>query len=520
MADYVVGVDVGTTGAKAVLTSADGHIVAEHASSYEVLTPRPLWAEQWPQVWLEGLSEAVRGVIARAGVDTTQVRAMTVSSLYGGSGIPVDADLEPLRPCLIWMDRRAQAESSWVQREVPIDDLVRVTGNGVDSYYGFTKILWLQRHEPEVWAKTRYLLPPNAWLIERLTGELAVDHSSAGNIGGVYDIGTRRWSSAMCERLGIPVTLFPERLVGSSEVVGTLHARGATLTGLPEGVPVCAGGVDAAVATLSAGVFRAGQHVAMMGTSMCWGFVHQQSPSEPGLVSMPYVVDAEHTTYTFGGASTAGAAAKWFRDELGQVEQAVERWTAEATGTALNAYAQLDAAAERVPPGADGLLVLPYLMGERSPIWDANARGSVVGLTLFHTRAHLYRAFLEGVAFALRHNIEAGRDANYPLDDQLLVVGGGAKSKLWTQIMADVTGYPVLAADSGGEAALGDAMLAALGVGLADATSIRGWVESAALYRRFDPDAAAAARYDALFPHYVGLYGDLRERFAALAQLD
>ena len=510
---YLLGVDVGTTGAKAVLTTDAGRIVAQHTAEYAFLTPRPLWAEQWPQVWLEGLSGAVRGVLERARIPPPRVKAMAVSSLYGGSGIPVDERLEPLRPCLIWLDRRAQAETDWVRSALPQDQLFATTGNGVDSYYGFTKILWIREHEPEVWRRVRWLLPPNAWLIHRLTGKLAVDHSSAGNIGGVYDIRQRRWSDETTRALGIPRDLFPERLVASSEVVGGLDGEGAERTGLPAGTPVCAGGVDAAVATLSAGVFRGGQHVAMMGTSMCWGFVHQQAPREPGFVSMPYVLHPETTTYTFGGASTAGAVVKWFRDELG-------RSTGEglASGARLETYAELDAQAARLPAGSDGLVLLPYFMGERSPIWDARARGTLVGLTLFHTRAHVYRAFLEGVAYALRHNIEAGQKAGYPLDRELSVVGGGAKSELWSRIMASVTGRPVRAAAAGGEAALGDAMLAALGVGLADERGLEGWVGSSDLYRHHAPEPRDAAVYDRFFEEYVALYAALKPRFAALAE--
>jgi ribulokinase len=455
-------------------------------------------------VWLEGLAGAVRGLVQKAQVAPGRIQAMAVSSLYGGSGVPVDEQIEPLRPCLIWLDRRAQAEADWVKQAIPLDELFAVTGNGVDSYYGFTKILWLKAHEPDVWQRVRWLLPPNAFLIHRLTGEVAVDHSSAGNIGGVYDMGKRCWSDETTRALGIPRRMLPERLVGSSEVVGRLHGAGAALTGLPAGTPVCAGGVDAAVATLSAGVFRGGQHVAMMGTSMCWGFVHQQAPREPGFVSMPYVLDAASTTYTFGGASTAGAVVKWFRDQLGRVEVAGQPPGAEAA---------------RVPAGSDGLLMLPYLMGERSPIWDARARGTLVGLTLFHTRAHVYRAFLEGVAYALRHNIEAGQEAGYPLDRPLAVVGGGARSELWSRIMASVTGRPVKAAAAGGEAALGDAMLAALGVGLATPDGLQAWVGSDDLYRHCEPEPRDAAVYDRYFPHYLGLYRDLRARFAAMADL-
>lgn len=512
----IVGVDVGTTGAKAVVVRRGGRIMAEHASAYSVLTPRPAWAEQWPQVWLEGLGEAVRGAVAASGVPPSEVAAIAVSSLYGGSGIPVDEDLEPVHPCLIWMDRRARRQVERVRAEVDLGRLVEITGNGVDTYYGFSKILWLRDEAPAAWARTRWLLPPNAWLIQRLTGELAVDHSSAGNIGGVYDIRARRWSAEACELLGIPVERLPERLVASHDIVGGLHAAGAERTGLPVGTHVVAGGIDAAVATLSAGVLRERQHVAMLGTSMCWGFIHGEPPREPGLVSMPYVLEPERFTYTFGGAATAGAVPAWFRDQFATGERTVEAWTADIGGP--DAYAQLDARAERVAPGSDGLLMLPYLMGERSPIWDPDARGAIVGLTLLHTRAHVYRAALEGVAFALRHNIEAGRDAGYDLEDTLRVVGGGARSTLWMQIMADVTGLPVSAA-RGGEAAFGDAMLAAVGLGWAGASELPDWVDTADLHRTREPEPAARARYDALYPHYLGLYRDLAERFAALARL-
>ena len=304
--NYVIGVDVGTTSAKAVLTTDKGEILGQHLSEYGLLTPRPLWAEQWPEVWFEGMIKAVQGALKKSGVSPKNVRAMTVSSLYGGSGIPVDKEMTPLHPCLIWMDRRAQAETAWVRDNVDLDELFAVTGNGVDSYYGFTKMLWLKNNQPEVWAKTRAFLPPNAYLTYRLTGEVAVDYSSAGNIGGVFNVGKKQWSQTMTESLEIPLELLPERLVASAEVVGNLHAEGADMLGLLPGTPVCAGGVDAAVATLSAGVFRPGQHVAMMGTSMCWGLIHPEQPKQPGLISMPYVLNPETTTYTFGGGGDGG----------------------------------------------------------------------------------------------------------------------------------------------------------------------------------------------------------------------
>lgn len=490
-----LGVDVGTSSAKAVIVDREGHLLGEGSAAYDLLTPRPLWAEQWPEVWFEGMLQAVRGALQQAQILPRAVVAMGVSSLYGGSGIPVDRSMNPLGPCLIWLDRRAQEESRWVEERIPLEHLYALTGNTVDPYYGFTKILWLKRHAPELWSHLHLLLPPNAYFIWRLTGALAVDHSSAGNLGGLYDLGRRAWSDELCEALGVPRHVLPEPLVASSEIVGRLHREGAQLTGLLEGTPVVAGGIDAAVATLSAGIFEQGPHVAMMGTSMCWGFVHEGFPREPGFVSMPYVLHPERFTYTFGGAATAGAIVQWFRNEL----------------AAGRSYRELDEEARAVPAGSEGLLVLPYFMGERSPIWDPQARGTIVGLTLFHRRAHLYRAFLEGVAFALRHNLEMGMRAGYPLQDELWVVGGGARSPLWMQILADVTGRPVAAAAAGGEAALGDAMLAALGSGVEESV-VRHWEAPRELYL----PQSDQERYARLYPHYLGLYHDLKDRWAAM----
>lgn len=509
--ECVVGCDIGTTSTKAVLVSRDGRVLREASTEYGVLTPRPLWAEQWPDVWLEAAGKVIRELLADGRVAPQQVQALAISGLYGGSGVPCGPDMEPLRPCIIWMDRRATAEVEWVRRQVDLGRLFEITGNHVDSYYGYTKILWIQRHEPEVWARTRVLLPPNHYVIYRLTGQVNIDYSAAGNLGGVFDMGRRSWSLEMLAALGIDPNRLPQDLVSSAQPAGRLHREGASRTGLLEGTPVYSGGVDAAAATLSAGVLGGGEHVAMMGTSMCWGFVHAQKPRSPGLVSMPYVVRPLELVYSFGGAATAGALARWYRDELGGRERAA----AEMLG--VSAYRLLDLRAESVPPGSDGLIVLPYFMGERSPIWDPAARGTVVGLTLYHTAAHLYRAFLEGVAYALRHNIETAVQAGYPLQAEMRVVGGAARSPLWVQILADVTGRSVRVSEDGGEAAVGDAMLAALACGMVSERDLASWVR---LREPVHPRPQASAVYDRYYPHYLGLYEDLRQRFAALAEVE
>ncbi|MCC6193822.1 MAG: FGGY-family carbohydrate kinase [Burkholderiales bacterium] len=500
---YVVGVDIGTQSTKALLCDERGRIVAQDSVAYQPDTPKPLWAEQWPSVWLRAVEDSIVGCMRQAadnerGFVPAGVAAVCISSLYGGSGIPVDERMEPLHPCLIWMDRRAEAEVEWVRAHVDLDRLRRITGNGVDSYYGFTKMLWLKNHRPEVWRRTRHLLPPNAFVIQRFTGEVAVDHSSAGNIGGIYDIQRRTWSAEMLDALGIAAALMPARLVASTDIVGGLTAEAATRLGLTAGTPVVAGGVDAAVATLAAGVTQPGQHVAMIGSSMCWGFVNPAVDARHGLVAMPNVVHGERDAYVFGGAITAGAAVTWFRENFCRDEADA------AARSGTDVHDRMEAAAAGVAEGSEGVLFLPYLMGERSPVWDGKASGAFVGLTLYHRRAHLYRAVLEGVSLALRHNIEAGARGAPALDERLVVVGGAARSDLWMQIIADVTGRPVFTIEQEVEAALGAALLAALAVRLVTEEDVRrGWVTLGA---RATPSPRARAVYDRLFATYKALY--------------
>ncbi|MBE3584339.1 MAG: FGGY-family carbohydrate kinase [Limnochordaceae bacterium] len=506
--DHLIGLDIGTQGTKAVVVRRDGRLLGSSYVGYEVEQPRPLWAEQWPNVWLDATYQAIRDVLERSSVSPSDVAGLGISSLYGGSGIPVNRDLQPLAPCLIWMDRRASAEVRWVQQHIDLDRLYRITGNTVDSYYGFTKILWIKNHQPDVWEKVHLFLPPNAYVIYRLTGEVAIDHTSAGNLGGVYDIHQRTWSEEMAEALGIPLRVLPQRLVASQDIVGRVTAEAARLTGLLEGTPVVAGGVDAPVATLSAGAFREGHHVAMVGTSMCWGFVTERSNLTPALVSFPHAVDPLHKLYTFGGAATAGAVVRWFRDVLGRPEkEAAER-------LGVDAYSLLELESMKVPAGSEGLLVLPYFMGERSPIWDSNARGTILGLSLYHTKAHLYKAFMEGVGFALRHNMESAQGQGLQLDQEMTLVGGAAKSLVWPQIFADITGFPVRTVEQDVEAPLGDALLAGLGTGVIDRPeALLDWLT----YRKpVQPRDELKPLYDRLFEEYKALYTSLKDNMARM----
>lgn len=508
---YVIGVDVGTQSCKGLLMDSSGKIFANASTSYGLINQRPLWAEQDAQVWLDAAKQVIKSLVKKANIDKKAIKAICISSLYGGAGIPVDNNIKALYPCLIWMDRRADKEVQWVRDEANTERLFNITGNGCDSYYGYTKILWIKNNEPQVWNKTRYFIPPNSYINYHLTGQLAVDHSSAANIGGVYDMQKRCWSEEALAMLGISADLMPQRLVDSGDITGGLLTDIAHELGLQPGTAVVAGGVDAAMATYAAGVCEPGDHVAMIGTSMCWGFINHATDAKHGLISMPHVCHSEQGIYLFGGAISAGASVSWFINQFCQAE------LLEAKRTGENVHTLLENKAQQIEAGSAGLLFLPYLMGERSPVWDAKASGAFFGLSLYHTRYHMYRAVIEGVTFALRDNMECGRKAAEKLNEQLIVVGGAAFSDMWMQIIADVTGYPVSTLAQEVEAPLGDCALAAVAVGLLDkAQDIKQWSK---LVARAQPNQQAHATYTQMFEQYRSLYQNSKSNMHALNQL-
>lgn len=507
MKECLLGIDVGTQATKGVLVRPSGEVLAVAAEEYGVLHPQPLWAEQWPDVWLQAVCSVIRALLARAEIPSEEVAGVCISGLYGGSGVPLDAQMKPIRPCLIWMDRRATAEVGWIKDNVDLDRLFLITGNWVDSYFGYTKILWIKRHEPGNWRRIALFLPPNCYIDLRLTGQVAIDHSSAGNLGGLYDIRAHAWSEEMAQALGIPLELMPQKIVASGEVIGEVTGEGARLTGLARGTPVLAGGVDAPMATLAAGAFTGGDNVAMMGTSTCWGVIHSGEGFARELVSMPHVVEPTERFYTWGGSATSGALARWFRDGV----------TRGAEG-GKDPYQFLDDLARAIPPGCDGLLALPYFMGERAPLWDPSARGAWVGLTLSHTKGHLFRALLEAAGFALRHAIEVGEQIGLPVSGETMVVGGVAKSSLWLSIIADITGRAIRTpATEGIEAPLADALLVGLATGLVDRYErIREWIRYS---EPVLPHPGRHAAYDRWYALYRQLYEALRPLFLELDEL-
>lgn len=317
---YLLGTDIGTSGTKTVLMDATGKLIAQDLQEYDVLTPKPLWAEQWPDVWYQGAVDSIKNTVAKAGVPASGIKGIAISGLYGGSGIPLNADMKPVRPCMIWMDRRANEETQWMLDTIGEEKLQRITRNGADPYYGYTKILWMKNHEPENWAKTALFLPPNDYVIYKLTGEVAIDYSSSGNIGGIFDMTARAWSTELMDEMGIPVSMMPQRIVESTNIVGGLTAAATSMLGLKEGISVIASGIDCGAANIGLGVFEPGVYAAAIGTSMCAALISDK-PVRGGAIVWPYLYDVKRLNYNFASGATAGAIVKWFRNTLCQWEK-------------------------------------------------------------------------------------------------------------------------------------------------------------------------------------------------------
>ena len=505
--NYLLGTDIGTSGTKTIMTDTQGNLISQDLQEYDVLTPKPLWAEQWPEVWIEATKKSILNTVKKSGVNKEDIKGICISGLYGGSGIPLDQNMNPVRPCLIWMDRRASEEAKWVLNNIGEDRLKRITHNGSDPYYGFTKILWIKNNEPENWAKIKMFLPPNDYAIYRFTNKVAIDYSSAGNIGGIFDMNTHTWSKELMEEMGIPYSMMPKNIVESTDIVGGLTKLAANELGLYEGLPVCAGGIDCGAANIGLGVFEPGVYAAAIGTSMCAAFISDRPIKGEGLIVWPYLYDAKNLSYYFSGAATAGAIIKWFRNTFAELEL-----EAECSG-GDNAYKILDEQAAKLSAGSDGLIVLPYFMGERSPVWDSDAKGTIVGLTLTHTKAHIYRAFLEAVAYSLRHAMECTGEN---LGEYILLAGGVAKSKLWKQIFADVTGYPIVCPIHDVEANMGDVMLAGIGTGLLTYEDVKKWQ---VLDTEIIPNLENKKKYDQYYKLYRSIYDNLKQDMKSLSDI-
>ena len=504
----LMGIDVGTYGSKGVLCSTEAEVMAEHQVEHGLSVPRPGWAEHdVDEVWWKDVCTISRTLLQKAGVTGDDVAAVGVSGL-GPDVVPLDAQGRALRPAILYgIDVRSAQEIADLNAQFGAKEMAELGGMDLTSQASGPKILWIRRNEPGVFAQTRYLCSCSTFLVYRLSGEYVLDQHSASLFNPLYDIHNLSWSDRYADAIVADIPL--PRLAWPGTVVGTVMSKAAEETGLRPGTPVTAGTIDAISEAISVGVMQPGDLMMMYGTTTFFILILDRlvAPEET-LWHTPYAFPG---LYDFeAGMATTGALTRWFRDNFARQELGAERQGG------LNAYAVLTKEAEAVPPGCEGLVILPYFSGERTPLNDPQARGVIAGLSLAHGRGHLFRAILEAIAYGVAHNMEAMQAAGAN-PRRAVAVGGGTRSELLLQIVSDVTGIEQeLPAQTIG-AAYGDAFLAGLATGLVPMSALDSlWVRAA---RRFVPDAKRQDLYAEYYRIYRALYPHTREDMHALANL-
>jgi len=476
----LLGLDVGTTGARAVAVDEAGRMRASASAEYPLHTPRPGWAEQDPADWWAGARSALRRVAASVGGD---VAGLGLTGQMHGS-VFLDASGAVIRPALLWNDQRTAAQCARITELVGAERLIELAGNPALTGFQAPKVLWLRDEEPEAYARVAQVLLPKDYVRLLLTGERATDVSDASGTL-LLDVRRRDWAEPILDALEIPRAWLP-RVCEGPDVTGRLSASVAAELGLPAGLPVAAGGGDNAAAAVGTGIVRGGLVSCSIGTSGVV-FAHSDAfaPDPSGRIhAFCHAVPGRY--HLMGVTLSAGGSLRWWRDVVG------------------SSYDDLAAEAAGVPAGAEGLLFLPYLTGERTPHMDPAARGAFFGLTARHSRAHLTRALMEGVVFSLRDSLEIMRGLGVA-PDEVVATGGGARGRLWRELQADVLGVPVVRTAAEEGPAYGAALLGGVAAGtfenVADACA-----RVELLPERTEPDPARGRVYDEAYARYRELY--------------
>jgi xylulokinase len=501
---YVIGCDVGSQGTNCALYSADGTLVASSYQAYDLSFPFPGAAEQDPDLWPAAVAAGVRELLDELPEGASAVKALSFGSQLDGM-VVCGNDARPLRPAMIWMDRRAERQAAAVAEKMSPADFYRRVGANLDSSHAVFKALWVRDEEPELWAMAATLMSPGTFVLKEIAGQVAVDYSNASSLA-LLDPRSRKWSPEVLAVVDLPETMLPE-VAAATEPISTITTAFSEATGLDPGTVVTVGCGDEMAATLGAGVFEPGEVCDVVGTAepVC---AASSEPREDPTMLVECHPHADPDAWLLENPGfVSGGNLRWWRDQFAPIERGAE---AEGLG---DAYDLLSKEAERIPPGAEGLVFLPCMQGAMAPEWNGAARGVFYGLTLAHSRAHMTRAILEGSAFALRDIVEAMVNAGLDVR-RLTIVGGGAKGPLWRQIKADVTGLPVRVPTSVETTATGAAILAAVGAGIHP--SVGTAVEAFVSYRpeEHQPDPGVREAYDEAYVRYRKVYASLKPVFA------
>jgi len=504
---YLLGIDVGTTGTKSVIFDIGGQLVSKGYEEYPVLTPKADWAEQEPDIWWNATINTIKAAINNAAISSDDIICIGLSS-QTNSPLFLDKNGKPIRPCILWMDKRAEPQAAWVRTKIGKESFYKVTGVKIDPFYSFCKILWLKENQPEIYEKTNVILQPKDYIGFKLTGEYALDVASASS-SGFIDCRKVGYAEELLEESGFSIEKLPN-LVSSLDVIGNVTREAAKATGLAENTPVVAGSGDVITNAVGSGVVNIGQAYNKIATASDIAICVNHPIFDPEIRFVLYIHALPNRWILMGG-SNEGICYRWFRDNFYQLE--VEM----AKEICKDPYKIMDMKAEEVPLGAEKLIFLPYLIGVRSPLWDSKARGVYFGIGLNHDKRHFTRAIMEGVAYSIRHRIEiVEKELGLPVRE-VRVVGGGARSKIWRRIMADVYDKTIILPRGEEQECLGAAILAGLGVKLyknPDEACNR----LIPITDRLEPKKENCEKYERMYRIYVSLYEKLKDLFAMLSE--
>lgn len=498
--DYVVGVDCSTTAAKAVVWSARGEALSQAKVAFELSQPRPGWGEQNAEDWWTATMGAIRRAVQT--VDTSRIGALCITH-QRESFVCLDENGRPLRPAMLWLDTRATEE---VQK-YGSDEVHRITGKPANPTPAWYKLLWLSRHEPETLARTAKVADVQGFLVQRLTGECATSWASADPLG-LVDMESFEYDDGLLGAVGLDRSQLGE-LRAPGSVLGAVRPEVADQLGLPAGLPVVCGAGDGQCAQLGTGITSPGRAYLNLGSGIVSGTFSERYTYGREFRTLAAAIPGAYTLETFIGGGTVNLS--WFVDKLWGFDT-------RALGLDLSAEQVLETAAATLPPGADGLLALPYWTGALTPYWDHNARGVLVGLTGVHGKSHVYRALLEGIAYEQRLLTDGAERAVGEPIAEVVALGGGSRSRLWCQVLADVMQRRLVLVREPESTCLGAGMLAAAAVGVHDSVSEAASAMSGTS-ASFEPDPSTVPVYDRLFEVYRDIYPANRDLFARLAQV-
>jgi xylulokinase len=505
---YLLGVDIGTSGTKTVLFDELGNARASDLQEYPLYQPKNGWAEQDPDDWWMATYVSIKNVLAKSGVSPEDVKGVGLSGQMHGL-VMLDKENKVLRKSIIWCDQRSAAECEQITQLIGAKRLIEITANPALTGFTASKIMWVKNHEPEVFDKAEKILLPKDYVRYKLTGEFATEVSDASGMQ-LLDVPNRCWSDEVLQKLGLNKSMLG-KVYESQEITGTIHQRAAELTGLKAGTPVVGGGGDQAAGAVGNGIVKPGVISSTIGTSgVVFAYTDKVSIDPLGRVHT-FCHAVPNTWHIMGVTQGAGLSLQWFRNNFCREEIS----TASLMG--VDPYYLMDKAAEKVEAGSNGLLYLPYLMGERTPHLDPDCRGVFFGLSAKHTKKEVLRSVMEGVVYSLRDCLEIIKELGVDVS-QVRASGGGGKSPLWRQMQADVFGSEICTINASEGPAFGVAILAGVGAGVYKSVP-EACEATIQVKTRQQADQAVTAKYNEYYKLYKNLYQSLKQDFKTLAKL-